>query len=106
MPKYLLQASYTPEGSKSVLHDGGSRRRAEVEQLVKAVGGKVEAFYFGLGEFDAVAIVDVPDHGAVAAHSLAMNASGEVELRTTVLITPEEMDEAASKLVSSTQLTA
>ncbi len=103
MPKYLLQASYTPEGSKRVLNDGGARQREVVERLVKAVGGKVEAFYFGFGEFDAVAIVDAPDNGALAAHSLALSAGGEVALKTAVLITPEEMDAAARKLVSATR---
>ena len=99
MPKYLLQVSYTAEGTKSVLDDGGSRQRDVIERLLKAVGGKVEAFYFGFGEFDALAIVDAPDNGTVAAHSLAINANGEIDLKTTVLIAPEEMDEAARKLV-------
>ncbi len=71
MPKFLLQASYTADEHKGVLHDGGSRQREIVEQLVEAVGGKVEAFYFAFGEFDALAIVDAPDNGAVVAHSLA-----------------------------------
>ncbi len=103
MPKYLLQASYTAEASKVVLDDGGSRRREVVEQLVKAVGGKVEAFYFCFGEFDTLAIVDAPDNGALVAHSLALNASGEIDLKTTVLIAPEEMDEAARHLVTVTR---
>ena len=46
MPKYLLQASYTAEGAKGILKDGGSKRRAVVEELLKSVGGTVEAFYF------------------------------------------------------------
>ena len=52
MPKYLLQASYTAEGAKGILKDGGSKRRAVVEELLKSVGGTVEAFYFSFGEND------------------------------------------------------
>ena len=94
MPKYLLQASYTAEGSKGILKDGGSKRRQAVEELLKSMGGKVEAFYFGFGESDAVAIVEAPDNGTVAAHCLAINASGAVNVKTTVLVTPEEIDAA------------
>ena len=100
MPRYLLQASYTAGGAKGILKDGGSKRRAAVEELLKSVGGKVEAFYFSFGESDAVAIVDCPDNGAAAAQSLAVNASGVVTLKTTVLLTPEEIDQATKKTVS------
>lgn len=54
MPKYLLEVSYSPEGTKGLLKDGGSKRRA--------------------------------------AASLAINASGAVSVRTTVPLTPEEID--------------
>ena len=33
MPKYLAHASYTAEGLKGLLKDGGSKRREAVEQL-------------------------------------------------------------------------
>ena len=61
--------------------------------MLKSMGGKVEAFYFGFGESDAVAIVDAPDNATVAAQSLAINASGAVNVKTTVLLTPEEIDD-------------
>jgi len=100
MPKYLYQASYTPEGTKGLLKDGASKRRAAVEEVAKALGGKVEAFYYAFGEPDVFVIVDVPDHASAAAVSLAVNASGAVRLKTTVLMTPEEMDAATKKSVS------
>jgi uncharacterized protein with GYD domain len=100
MPKYLYQASYTTEGTKGLVKEGGSKRRAAVEEITKALGGKLEAFYYAFGESDVVVIVDVPDHASAAAVSLAVNASGAVQLKTTVLMTPEEMDTATKKSVS------
>ena len=100
MPKYLCQASYTAEGTKGLLKDGGSKRRAAVEEMTKALGGKIEAFYYGFGEPDVFLIVDAPDNASAAAISLAVNASGAVQLKTTVLLTPEEMDAATKKGVS------
>ena len=88
------------EGTKGLLKDGGSKRSAVVEELLKGMGGRLEAFYFALGETDVHAVIDAPDNVSVAAASLAVNASGAVSLRTTVLMTAEEMDQAAKKTVS------
>src|SRR5262245_3765906 len=100
MPKYLYQVSYTADGAKGLLKDGGSKRRAVAESLVKAQGGKLEAFYFAYGESDAYVIVDLPDSASATAISLAVAASGAIRLKTTVLITPEEVDQAVKKTVS------
>ena len=62
MPKYMIQASYTADGTKGVMKEGGTKRRATVEANVKAAGGTVEAFYFAFGEADAFVIVDLPDN--------------------------------------------
>lgn len=62
--------------------------------------GKVESFYFAFGDIDAYVIADAPDAQTAAAMSLAVNATGAVHLRTTVLLTPEEMDAAMKKSVS------
>ncbi len=100
MAKYLYQASYTVEGTKGLRKDGGSKRRAAAEKAVKSVGGKVEAFYFAFGEPDVYLIADIPDNVSCAAASLAINATGAVRIKTTVLLTPEDMDRAAKKSVS------
>ena len=97
MAKYLVEASYTAEGAKGVLKDGGTKRRQAAEAAVKSAGGKLEAFYFAFGENDVYAIMDAPDHATVAAASLAINASGAVRTRTIVLLTPEEIDQASKK---------
>lgn len=97
MAKYLVSASYTAEGAKGLLKDGGTKRRQAAEEAVKSVGGKLEAFYFAFGDSDAFIIVDAPDHATIAATSLAINASGAVRTKTVVLLTPEEIDQAIKK---------
>jgi uncharacterized protein with GYD domain len=99
MPKYMVHASYTAEGAKGLLKEGGMSRRKATETLLASVGGKLEAFYFTFGDEDAVLIVDVPDQVAATAIGLAVNASGAVQTRTTVLIAPEEVDEATKRVV-------
>jgi uncharacterized protein with GYD domain len=97
MAKYLLAASYTAEGAKGLLKDGGTKRRQAAEQAIKSAGGKLEAFYFAFGDNDAFVIIDAPDHATIAAASLAITASGAVRTKTVVLLTPEEIDQATKK---------
>jgi uncharacterized protein with GYD domain len=102
MPRYLIQGSYTSEGAKGLLSEGGTGRRDSIEALMESVGGKLEAFYFAFGEDDAVLIVEAPSNVDVAAVALSVAATGSVGIKTTVLLTPEEIDEAAKKSVSYT----
>jgi uncharacterized protein with GYD domain len=97
MPKYLAQASYTTEGVKGLIAKGGSARRSAAEAAAKSVGGKLEQFYFAFGDTDVFAIVDVPDHVSAAALALAVGSSGGIQTKMTVLLTPEEIDEAGKK---------
>ncbi|HEC35174.1 MAG TPA: GYD domain-containing protein [Anaerolineae bacterium] len=100
MPKYLAQCNYVGEGVKGLLREGGTSRRAVVERLVESVGGKVEAFYYAFGETDLFVIADLPDNESMTAVALLVAASGAIRIKTTVLITPEEVDEAVKKAPS------
>jgi uncharacterized protein with GYD domain len=100
MAKYMLKGSYTTDGTKGLIKEGGSARRAAVQKMIEGLGGRLECFYYSFGEPDAFAIVDVPDVVSVAAMSLAINATGGAHLSTTVLLTPEQIDEAAKKSVT------
>src|SRR5215472_10960077 len=97
MPKYLIQGSYSQQGLNGMLKEGGSKRREAAEQIINATGGRLEAYYYAFGNNDFVIIADLPSNVDAAAVSLAVNASGAVESRATVLITPEEVDQATKK---------
>ena len=99
MAKYLWAASYSTEGVKGVLKEGGSSRRDAIEKLVADLGGTLEAFYFGFGKDDVYVIADRPDNTAAAAVSLAVGGTGSVRIKTTVLLTPDEVDRAAHTTV-------
>ncbi len=97
MPKYLIEASYTAEGAKGLIREGGTRRRESIEKMVKQYEGRLESFYFAFGDADVYAIIDVPSHAVASAMALSINQSGAVKVRTVVLITPEEVDQAVKK---------
>ena len=97
MPKYLLQANYVGDGVKGLIKEGGSGRRAAVEQLAASMDGTVESMYYAFGDTDVYLIVDMPDNASMTAVALIANATGAVTVKTTVLMTPEEVDEAVKK---------
>lgn len=99
MPKFLLKGSYTSEGIKGLLREGGTARRSAVEQLAQGLGGSIEAFYYALGDDDVYVITDFPDTVTAVAVSAAVNAAGAVHVTTILLATPEEVDEATKKSV-------
>jgi len=99
MPMFLIEASYTSEGVKGVKAQGGSNRRDMIAALAEGLGGRLESFYFAFGDSDVYTIVEMPDNRTATAVALTVNASGTVKVRTTPLITPEEVDAAAGMQV-------
>ena len=100
MAKFMVKASYTAEGTKGLLKEGGSSRKAMVDKMIKGLGGSVEAFYFAFGDADVFVICDLPDSATAAALSLVINASGAVKTTTIPLLTLEEVDKACKKSVA------
>ena len=94
MPKYLIEASYTAEGLKGLAKDKASGRVKAVGAAAATLGGSVEAFYFIFGDRDAIVLLDMPDNATAAGFSLAAAASGLVTVKTTPLLTAEEVDRA------------
>ena len=72
MSKYLIHASFKPEGIRQVLMKGkATGLKAAVTKLAEAAGGKLEAYYFAFGQDDVIGIADMPDNVAVASVSVA-----------------------------------
>lgn len=97
MAKYLISANYVGDGIKGLLKEGGTSRREVVKKLASSLGGSVESMYYAFGETDVYIIVDMPDNASMASLALLASSSGAVTVKTTVLMTPEELDEASKK---------
>lgn len=94
MPKYLFHASYTAAGMQGLTKDKASGRKAAVQASLRSLGGKLESFYYAFGPDDVVVIADLPDAIAAASMAVKISSSGMVQIRTTPLLTVEEMDKA------------
>jgi len=99
MPKYLVEASYTAEGLKGLINDKASGRAAAVKKAAESVGGKVDAIYYTFGENDVIVITDFPNNVSAAALAITASASGLVRLKTTPLLTVEEIDQAVGQKI-------
>ena len=102
MPYFLFEASYTADGVKGLQSEGGTSRRDAIAKVAESVGGRLESLYFAFGERDLYTVVELPDNESATAVALTVNASGAVRVRTTVLLTPEEVDAAAKRSVEYT----
>jgi uncharacterized protein with GYD domain len=80
------------------MKEGGTGRLRAAQETVESYGGKLLGMYWAFGEDDLLLLVEGPDLIGTLANVMAVAASGAVSrLQTTVLFTPEEMDEAIKR---------
>ncbi|WP_308042511.1 GYD domain-containing protein [Micromonospora sp. PLK6-60] len=92
MARFLLKASYTPEGISGLRRDGGTKRAEVVQAMIENAGGRVEALYFAFEEHDAYVLCELPDNMTAASLTIAIRAGRGLDVRITPLMTPEEVD--------------
>jgi uncharacterized protein with GYD domain len=101
MPKYLITGSYSAEGVKGLMAEGGTERKKQAYAVVESLGGKIESFYYAFGSDDLYSFVDFPDVASALAAAGTISSSGKVSAKLTPLITAEEMDAGAAKSKNS-----
>ena len=101
MPKFMYAISYSADGIKGVMQEGGSSRIEAAKSVAEALGCTVEGAWFAFGDNDVYLVVDAPDSVAAGAGSIMTGATGAVLTRTIALITPEEMAAKARETAAS-----
>lgn len=100
MGHYLIEATYTTQGLQGLMKEGAASRVGAVTKLIESVGGRIECAYWAFGDRDYIAVVELPDNAAAAALALTVAGSGAVGLKTTVLLTAAEVDDARGRRVT------
>jgi uncharacterized protein with GYD domain len=94
---YLMRFSYTPETWSKLIQNPEDRRDA-ARTYIQEVGGTLQGFWYGFGEYDGYAVFEAPDNVSAAGAVLAIAAGGALaSVETTVLMTVEETLEALAK---------
>ena len=88
MALYMFQASYTDASIKAMIANKDNRKEA-AEKAIAAAGGKLLSLYFCFGDYDIIAIAEMPDNTSMA--------GAFTSVKSTVLISPEEMLESLQK---------
>ncbi len=99
MAKYLIRAKYTQAGVAGLLNEGGTSRREALRATIEGAGGTLNDLFYTFGDWDLFLIADLPDDTAAAAVSMNIGAAGALEITTTIMVTPETIDEAIRRNV-------
>ncbi len=90
MANFLVQAAYTREAWSAMVKNPQNRAQA-IQPVIERLGGSIKGIWLSFGEYDTLAVVEMPDNVSAAAFSLAASAGGAVKaLKTTPLMTVEE----------------
>ncbi len=101
MPLYLGRFSYTTDSVKAMLANPHDRAKAASE-AAETLGAKMIGFWWALGEFDGVFLLEAPDNVTAGALSMLVGGSGALSnLETTVLLTMDEAQEALAKAAAA-----
>jgi uncharacterized protein with GYD domain len=101
MPRYLLQVAYTSDGWGTLVKNPHDRIKA-IAPAVEGHKGKVIDGYYCFGEYDLMAIVEMPNNVSAAAFAIAAAAGGAVKaIKTTPLMSTTEGVQAMRQAASS-----
>ncbi len=90
MPLYITQGRYTRDAIKGMIVRPEDRAEA-VSRLISKGGGRLIGYYLTFGEYDFLAIAEMPGETQMAAVLLAAGSGGGVtDLRTTLAMTSVE----------------
>jgi uncharacterized protein with GYD domain len=97
MAHYLLQVAYTSDAWANMIKNPQDRMSV-VAKVVQNLGGNLVGGWLTFGEYDTVAILQLPDDATAAAFAMAVGAGGACKsVRTTPLLSTEAGMEAAKK---------
>jgi uncharacterized protein with GYD domain len=101
MPSFLLQVSYTAETMAAFVKKPQNRTEV-VRKTVEKLGGSLSGLWLSFGDYDAVAVIEMPDNTSAAAFALAAAAGGACKaVKTTPLLSPEDGVAAMKKASGS-----
>ena len=88
MPTYISLIRFTQKGMETIKE--GPKRLDAAKQQFRTAGGELKAFYLVTGQYDAVAISEMPNDEAVARLALANGSMGNVRTETLRAFTEDE----------------
>lgn len=93
----LLRWKLTPDSVENLVNNPQNRTE-QARNLIQAFGGKLESYYFALGDIDGCGIAQFPDAISIAACRLKAQSTGAFRnFEATVLLTGQEAEQAMQR---------
>ena len=90
MPTYVSLLNLTEQGIKNFRDT--TQRAQDFTNVVEKAGGHVNEILWTVGEYDLVAVLDVPDAETLTATLLQLGEKGNVHTKTMQAFTAQQMD--------------
>ena len=95
MPTYIQLINWTEQGIRGVKET--PKRAENAKALARKLGGKIDIHYT-MGEYDAVAMVEMPSDEAYNRFALASGALGNIRTKTLKAWTLEEFQKIIDQI--------
>jgi uncharacterized protein with GYD domain len=96
MPKYVTLYNWTDQGVANA-KDTVNRYQA-AKQLVEGMGGKIDAIFWTMGQYDLVTVSDFPDDETGTAVNLQLASTGNLRSVTMRAFAEDEMKGIIEKM--------
>ena len=96
MPMYINLVRWTDLGIKNIKE--APQRIDAFKKAVEAAGGKLNGFYFTMGKYDIVTIIDVPSDEAYANVVLSTASKGSIRTETMKAFTEAQFRSIVAKI--------
>jgi uncharacterized protein with GYD domain len=96
MPTYISMLRYTQQGISSAKN--APARIDAAREAYKKAGGDLKAIYLTMGQYDLVAIAEMPNDEAVARMALALGMQGNIRSETMRAFTEAEFKKIVGTL--------
>jgi uncharacterized protein with GYD domain len=94
MNSFLILASYQPKTWTTLVKEPKNRLEVAIP-IIENLGGKIQCAYLSFGDYDSVAIVDMPNNITAASLSMALYATGAFKtVKTTPVLSWKDAVEA------------
>ena len=96
MPTYVVLGHFTDQGIRAV--KDSPKRAAAFKAAAKKAGVNVKAFYWTLGRYDMVSILEAPNTETITALGLSIGKLGNVRTETLRAFDGDEMGAILKKM--------
>jgi uncharacterized protein with GYD domain len=96
MPHYIMLASYTEQGIRTI--QDTIKRADAVKETAKKAGLTMKETYWTLGQYDVVAVFEAPGDEAMTAFALSVAKLGNVKTQTLRAFSPDDMQAILKKM--------